>query len=111
GRKRLLACSGPCNLQNRALNRGSWMPKRGLAVLLLAMSLAACESRSPNVAYTTPGWYLERPRITLALGPEIFAGPFTYAQCETERLKFDPPTAERLLCIHEYTKPSRTGPY
>ena len=93
------------------------MSKRVLAVLLLAVSpsllLGACESRStsPTLAYTSPGWYLERPRLALAMGPQIFAGPFTYYQCEVERLKFDPPTAERLLCIHEYTKPSRFGPY
>jgi hypothetical protein len=45
------------------------------------------------------------------MGPEIFAGPFTYDQCEAERQKFDPPTAERLICIHEYTKPGPFGPY
>jgi hypothetical protein len=94
------------------------MSKRVLAVLSLAMSpallLAACDSRatSPEVAYTTPGWYLERPRVTLAVGPEIFAGPFTYDQCEAKRVfEFDPATAERLICIHEYTKPGRFGPY
>jgi len=93
------------------------MSKRVLAVLLLAVSpsllLGACESRStsPTLAYTSPGWYLERPRLALAMGPQIFAGPFTYDQCEVERLKFDPPTAERLLCIHEYTKPGPFGPY
>jgi hypothetical protein len=88
------------------------MSKRVLAVLSLAMLLAACDrSTSPNVAYTSPGWYLERTRITLAMGPQIFAGPFTYDQCEAERQKFDPPTAERLLCIHEYTKPGPFGPY
>jgi hypothetical protein len=88
------------------------MSKRVLAVLSLAVSLAACDRRSdPAIAYTAPGWYLERPRITLVLGPEIFAGPFTYDQCEVERLKFDPATAQRLLCIHEYTNPGKYGPY
>ena len=89
------------------------MSKRVWAVLSLAALpslLGACESRSPIVAYTSPGWYLERPRIVLAMGPEIFAGPFTYDQCETERQKFDPDTAARLLCIHEYTKPGPFGP-
>jgi hypothetical protein len=92
------------------------MLKRVLAVLSLAvsfgLSLAACEENtSPSVAYTSPGWYLERPRPILARGPEIFAGPLNYDQCEAERLKFDPPTAQRLLCIRELTKPGRFGPY
>ena len=91
------------------------MSKRVLAVLALAVLpswLAACDrATSPNVAYTSPGWYIERPRITLAAGPQIFAGPFTYYQCEAERTKFDPATAVRLLCIHEYTKPGPNGPY
>jgi hypothetical protein len=87
------------------------MSKRVLAVLLLAISLGACDRTSPNVAYTSPGWYLERPRPLVTRGPEIFAGPFTYDQCEVERLKFDPPTAQRLLCIKELTKPGPAGPY
>ena len=91
------------------------MLKRVLAILSLAilpsMLLGACASRSPILAYTAPGWYLERPRLVLAKGPEIFAGPFTYDQCEAERTKFDPATAVRLLCIHEYTKPGPNGPY
>ena len=87
------------------------MSKRVLAVLSLAMLLAACESRSPRVAYTTPGWYLERPRPLLVMGPEIFAGPFTYEQCEGERLKFDPATAQGLFCMKELTRPGPDGPY
>lgn len=87
------------------------MSKRVLAVLSVAVLLAACESRTALLAYTTPGWYLERPRPVLAMGPEIFAGPLTYDQCEAERLKFDPAAAERLICIHEYTKPGPYGPY
>jgi hypothetical protein len=88
------------------------MSKRVLAILSLAISLGACNSaRNPDVAYTSPGWYLERPRIILVRGPEIFAGPFTYDQCEAERLKFDTPTAERLLCMHELTNPGTFGPW
>ena len=87
------------------------MLKRVLAVLLLAISLGACASRSPRVAYTSPGWYLERPRPVMVMGPEIFAGPFTYDQCEVERLKFDPATAQRLLCNRELTRPGVNGPY
>ena len=65
------------------------MSKRVLAVLALAVlpSLAACDrATSPNVAYTSPGWYIERPRITLAAGPQIFAGPFTSWAWPRERL-------------------------
>ena len=87
------------------------MSKRVLAVLSLALSLGACASTSPILAYTTPGWYLERPRPILIKGPEIFAGPFTYDQCEAERLKFDRATAERLLCNKELTRPGPYGPY
>jgi hypothetical protein len=42
-------------------------------------------------------------------GPEIFGGPFTYEQCEAERLKWD--TAWRLLCINEKTQPGPYGPF
>ena len=82
-----------------------------LAGLALATALGACASRTPLMAYTTPGWYLERPRLLLVMGPEIFAGPLSYEQCETERMKFDPPTASRLLCVNEKTNPGPYGPY
>lgn len=91
------------------------MSKRVLAVLSLAVLTSlfgACAERtSPSVAYTVPGWYLERPRLIVVRGPEIFAGPFTYDQCESERLKFSPATAERLLCMHELTNPGPLGPW
>jgi hypothetical protein len=87
------------------------MSKRVLAVLSLAILLGACNSTNPSQAYTSPGWYLERPRPIVIRGPEIFAGPFSYDQCEAERLKFDPPTAQRLICIRELTKPSINGPF
>ena len=88
------------------------MSKRSvLAGLGLVLALGACASRGPLVAYTTPGWYLERPRLLLVSGPEIFAGPFTYEQCEVERMKFDDPTARRLICINEKFRPGYEGPY
>ena len=82
----------------------------GLA-LGLVLALGGCGSgpRSPAVAYTSPGWYLERPRLILSSGPEIFAGPFTYEQCENERVKFE--TARNLLCVMEKTKPPTQGPF
>jgi hypothetical protein len=88
------------------------MAKRSILVgLALAAILGACSDRTPSVAYTTPGWYLERPRLLLVTGPEIFAGPFTYDQCEAERMKFESTTAQRLLCILEKTRPGPYGPY
>ncbi len=81
-----------------------------LAGLVVATTLGACSgSRGPDVAYTGPGWYLERPRLLLVSGPEIFAGPMTYDACEAKRVEFD--TAPRLLCINEKMKPGRYGPY
>jgi hypothetical protein len=83
-----------------------------LAVLGLALALGACgiSPRGP-VAYTGPGWYLEKPRPLLALGPEIFAGPFTYEQCEAERMKFPDNTARGLICNPERVQPGYYGPY
>jgi len=75
------------------------------------VALGGCVSRGPMLAYTTPGWYLERPRLLLVTGPEIFAGPFTYDQCEAERVKFPDETARRLLCIQEKTRPGAYGPF
>jgi hypothetical protein len=86
------------------------MSKRSiLAGLALVLTLAGCASPGGQVAYTGPGWYLERPRLLLVTGPEIFAGPFTYEGCELERMKWE--TANRLLCINEKAPPGRYGPY
>ena len=82
-----------------------------LGGLALAALLSACADRTPLVAYTTPGWYLERPRLLMVTGPEIFAGPFTYEQCEAERMKFSATTSQRLLCILEKSRPGPYGPY
>ena len=88
------------------------MVKRSiLAGLVLATTLGACASRTPLVAYTTPGWYLERPRMLLVTGPEIFAGPFTYEGCEAERVKYPYDAAARLLCINEKFRGGPYGPF
>jgi len=61
-----------------------------LAGLVVATTLGACSgSRGPDVAYTGPGWYLERPRFLLVTGPEIFAGPMSYEACEAKRVEFE----------------------
>ena len=89
------------------------MSKRSvLAGLGLTVVLGACSgSHSPDVAYTAPGWYLEKPRFVLATGPQIFAGPMSYDDCEAKRTSFPPSTSVNLLCIMEKTKPGRFGPY
>ena len=86
------------------------MSKRSiLAGLALVLALAGCANRGPLIAYTGPGWYLERPRPLLVSGPEIFAGPFTYEGCEVERVKWE--TSSRMLCINEKVRPGPYGPY
>jgi hypothetical protein len=89
------------------------MSKRSvLAGLGLMMVLGACGgSHGPDAAYSAPGWYLEKPRFVLATGPEIFAGPMSYDDCEAKRTSFPPSTAVNLLCIMEKTKPGNFGPY
>ena len=75
------------------------------ASLLVAMALSAC-SIDVNTAYTVPGWYLEQPRQGIMAYPAYVAGPFSYEDCESERLKT--PRPDRLLCTHWKTKPSQT---
>ncbi len=76
-----------------------------LSGLALATTLAAC-APSVNQAWTTPGWYLEQPRALLQVYPAYRAGPFSYEECEIERLKTKIP--ERLLCTNWRVKPSET---
>jgi len=92
---------------------GVMMSKRSvLAGLGLVLALGACSTtRGPSIAYTTPGWYLERPRLFVVSGPEIFAGPFTYEVCEAERTKFPDESARRLICVMEKTNPGPFGPF
>lgn len=82
-----------------------------LAVLGLLALVAACSRAANEVSYTTPGWYLEKPRFIAAMGPQIFGGPFGYDECEARRKALPPVTAEQMLCIQEFTKPGRYGPY
>lgn len=102
----------PYNLLTASVVLGDLMVMRSILVgLALATVLGACAERMPLAAYKGPGWYLERPRMLLVTGPEIFAGPFTYEQCEAERVKFDDATAKRLLCIQEKSRPGNHGPF
>ena len=76
------------------------------SALVLAASLGACAG---TTAWTAPGWSLEMPRPLFAAGPQIFGGPFSYDQCEAERLKATTP--DRMLCIREMVHPGSVGPY
>ncbi|HLG47973.1 MAG TPA: hypothetical protein VKY24_17150 [Reyranella sp.] len=88
------------------------MTQRSVAAGLgLMLVLAGCNRYGPSVMFTTPGWYLERPRLMMVAGPEIFAGPMTYDECEAKRATFPATTASDLLCINEKTKPGPYGPF
>jgi hypothetical protein len=77
-----------------------------LSVLTLAASLGAC---AETTVWTGPGWYLEMPRPLYVAGPRIFSGPYSYDQCEEERMKATTP--DRMLCIREMVHPGSLGPY
>lgn len=82
------------------------MPVRmflGSLLLASGVALAGC-APSVNEAYTSPGWYLELPRPLVLTYPGYVAGPFSYEECEVERLKASAP--DRLLCTNRKVKPS-----
>ena len=79
-------------------------------VLTLAATVAGC-GPGPSTAWTGPGWYLERPYITVVGGPKVFGGPFTYDKCEEERLKLGPDVASDMLCALHPLKPAKYGLY
>ena len=81
---------------------------KAFAAAVILLALGACDRK--QVAYTTPGWYLEKPHQLLTLGPQIFAGPMSYEQCEAERQKI-PTTVDNVLCIRELAPPGPNGPY
>jgi len=80
------------------------------AALSLAMGLGAC-GPSVNQAWTGPGWYLQKPYMTVLGGPAYFGGPFSYDKCEEERVKLPEETATQMLCVRENRKPDRFGFY
>jgi hypothetical protein len=65
--------------------------------------LGACAT-SVDQAWTAPGWYLEQPRALVMAHPAYIAGPYSYEECETDRLKA--PRPDRLLCTRRPAKPS-----
>jgi hypothetical protein len=84
------------------------MPVRSIfraSPLFLGLALAACGT-DVNQAYTAPGWYLEIPRQLFLSYPNYVAGPMSYEECETQRLKTQRP--DRMLCTNRKVKPSET---
>lgn len=82
-----------------------------VAPLLAIAGMAGACSPVPNPAYTTPGWYLEKPVQLFVGGPQIYGGPFNYDQCEAERTKLPKQTADQMLCFRHLVAPGGTGPY
>ena len=72
-----------------------------LALLLLATSAAAC-ARITHVAWSGPGWYLEKPHVIIT-GVDWYAGPMSYDDCEIARKK--EASADFMLCVNEIKKP------
>ena len=84
------------------------MPMRSIFVvtgLALAAALGGCAT-GVDEAWTAPGWYLEQPRALVMAHPAYLAGPYSYEECEIERLKA--PRPDRLLCTNRKAKPSET---
>jgi hypothetical protein len=82
------------------------MPIRSIFVvagLALAAGLGGCAT-SVDQAWTAPGWYLELPRQGVYAYPAYIAGPYSYEECEIDRLKA--PRPDRLLCNRRMVKPS-----
>lgn len=81
-----------------------------VAALSLALGMGAC-GPGVNEAWTAPGWYLEKPYVTVLGGPKYFGGPFSYDKCEEERIKLPAETATQMVCVRENRKPERYGLY
>ncbi|NDH62350.1 MAG: hypothetical protein EBY18_12045 [Alphaproteobacteria bacterium] len=79
------------------------------AALSAAAAVAACSGPNASEAYTGPGWYLEKPYMTVATGPKVFGGPYSYTRCEEERTKLGPEVATGMLCANHPGKPTKPG--
>jgi hypothetical protein len=87
-----------------------------LAGLVLAVGLGACTPPArPSAlqgmyrAWSGPGWYLERPYLIVAGGPQYLGGPWTYDKCEEERLRMPAESRSDLVCNRENQRPDRYG--
>jgi hypothetical protein len=88
------------------------------AALSLAAGLGACADVTKpvwgpgvNQAWTGPGWYLEKPYLLVLGGPKYFGGPFSYDECEEQRIRLPRETATQMLCVRENRKPDVYGAY
>ena len=89
-----------------------------VAVLSLPAGLAACEGWTKPVwgpgvagAWTGQGWYLEKPYLVVLGGPKYFGGPYSYDECEEQRIRLPWETATQMLCVRENRKPEVYGSY
>ena len=82
----------------------------GLSVVAPALGLAGC-GPSVSQAWNGPGWYLQKPYMTVLGGPAYVGGPYTYDKCEEERIRLPAETATQMLCVRENRKPDRYGFY
>ena len=89
-----------------------------IAALSLLMGVGACAPGTTptwgpgvNQAWTGPGWYLEKPYLLVLGGPKYFGGPFSYDDCEEQRIRLPRETATQMLCIRENRKPEVYGAY
>ena len=81
-----------------------------IASLSMAVGIGACSAKPGEYrAWNGPGWYLERPYLIIAGGPQYLGGPYTYDQCEEERIKQPAETRGELLCSRENRRPDRYG--
>ena len=83
---------------------------------MLVVGLGACTPpdrpsavRGEYRAWSGPGWYLERPYLIVAGGPQYLGGPWTYDKCEEERIRLPAETATQMLCVEENKRPDRYG--
>ena len=82
-----------------------------IAVVALAgLSASGC-TPTPSVAmaWTGPGWYLQKNNMIQASGNSYFGGPWTYDKCEEERMKVPAESRSDLLCNRENRRPDRYG--
>jgi len=89
-----------------------------IAALSLLMGVGACAPGTTptwgpgvNQAWTGPGWYLEKPYLLVLGGPKYFGGPFSYDDCEEQRIRLPRETATQMLCVRENRKPDVYGAY
>ena len=80
------------------------------AVALAGLAASGCTpTPSVGMAWTGPGWYLQKNNMIQVSGNSYFGGPWTYDKCEEERIKLPPETAIQMLCVRENRKPDIFG--